>query len=902
MQFKKLAALTGSALMTGLALAGPALAASVSTLADINDMVGVADSTVDFPAFIIGAGAASSDVGGAIGVAVRMAANAKTTSTVSVEGAGENVIGGVKISTVGTEMVPWSNMRDIKTVLTSSDLSILAGGTFALATGSSGAYKEYLYLAGTASAAASTQPQVKYDTPVGETSPVLHLNVPADNLYQYMLTFATPLTLGTTDATGQSALEGTSITMLGKNFVISSATLNGGAVSSITMLGGGTTVTVEAGQSESVSFGGSEYTVTLSSVASESSGSSTYYTAIGDVNGETFQVRAGQTRTLSDGTTVGATKVFAPIVAGQSGFATLTIGGAKYVLGNNSATVTKDGVAVTGLTSEITSTNFRISSIKMTYAPSSAAAYEAGEQVSDAFASAFDIKFNSFYPALSDTANRQTIQLLSSGPNVRVSYANALGTSEQVDAFYYSGGVWYRGKTATIDLVTDESLNITATQGDYFVIGSSGFTHTLQFTTLDSSNTQLTFTDVGTGQAITISYTITASAMDATLILDGFSYGVEIQSAADKIIKVDLNGDGDIAGVSAPSGTSSTYPAGADYSLMIPQLITSGQGGLYIYHGNNTVDISSASAFAAVGMIPLNLTQSGATGDVYVGSTDVGDIANNSVTYVTGSATTGYLDFVVSCNIGYTACNVGLGTSATGMLTDSGGFVLAEEAQQGSTTHNWIYFPISYSATLVKAGISTPHTDDTNLEANWDVVSGSTSYKGMSTYGTYSEYDTISMTATLQYPDSFSYANVYVLGPEGSVATGGAAGQVTTETVLPITADVVYLDNEAALPKTTKDLVLVGGPCINDLVAELAANGQFPYTCDDWPGRDFGRIQIISDAFATGKMVLVIAGTRAEDSDLAALIVQKGLPGATEAQKAGMSLEVTGSVSSPAYS
>jgi hypothetical protein len=899
MQFKKLAALTGSALMTGLALVSPVIAASVSSLSAVNDMVGVADSTVDFPLFVIGAGAATADVAGAVDVAVRMAANAKSTSAVTVTGSGENVVGGVKIRTVGSELIPYTNMRNVKTVLTSSDLSVLSGGTYSLSTGTSGTYKEYLYLAGTSSTAASTQPQIKYDTPVGETSPRLHLSVPNDNLYQYLLTFSTPLTMGTTDATDQTALAGTSVTLLGKAFVISDATVSSGAITTMTMLGGGTTVTVEAGQSKAVTFGSKEYSVSLTSVASETVSGTTYYSAIGDVNGEAFQVRAGQTRTLTDGTTIGATKVFAPIVAGQSGFATLTIGGAKYVV-PASGTVTKDGVAVSGLTATVTSASHKLSSIALTYAPSSTKAYGEGEMLSDAFASAFDIKFNSFYPALDDTANRQTIQYLSSGPNVRLSYTNALGSTEQVDAWYYTGGAWYKGKTDTIDLVTDENRNITATQGDYFVLGSSGFTHVLQFTTMDTSNNQTTFIDVGTGQTVTISFTDSNSAADATLILDGFSYAVEVIDTTNKIIKVDLNGDGDIAGV-AVTGAESGWAAGKDYSFFVPQLITSGQGGLYIYHGSQ--NMTTVPGFAAVGMIPLNLTNSSnVTGNVYVGTTDVGDITNGTTTYVAGVAATGYMDFVITCGLNFSWCNVSLGDSATGALA-ARGFVLAEEAQQGSTTHNWIYFPISYSSTLAKAGISTPHSDDTNLESNWDVISGSTSYKGMSTYGTYSEYDTIAMTATLKYPDSFSYANVYVLGPEGTVSSGGAVGQVTTETVLPITADVVKLDSEVtSSDKSSEDLVLMGGPCINTLVAELATAGKFPYTCSDWPGRDFGRVQIVSDAFATGEMALVIAGTRAEDTDLAARIVQNGFPGATDAQKAGSSIEVTGTVASPAYS
>ncbi len=120
---------------------------------------------------------------------------------------------------------------------------------------------------------------------------------------------------------------------------------------------------------------------------------------------------------------------------------------------------------------------------------------------------------------------------------------------------------------------------------------------------------------------------------------------------------------------------------------------------------------------------------------------------------------------------------------------------------------------------------------------------------------------------------------------------------------MPITTDVVYLDNDPAVAslKTTRDVVLVGGPCINDLVKELATGGSFPYTCDNWPGRNFGRVQLIANAFATGKTALVIAGTRAEETDIAAQMVQQGLNGASDTIKNGLSTEITGSVTSPVY-
>jgi hypothetical protein len=933
MQFKKLAAITGSALMAGLSLAVPVLATSVTALKDINKLVGVTDSTVSFPMFVIGATAATSDVAGAVDVAVNLASNAKTTKQVTVSGAGESVTGGVKIRTVGAEFTPWTNIRSVKTVLTGSEVDFLKGGTFYLSTGSSGAFKEYLYLGGNDSSAASTQPQIKYDTATGETSPSLYLYLPSNKqIYEYLLTFSTSLTLGTTDATAQTALIGSTIKMLGKDFAISDATSTSTAISSITMLGGGSPLSVETGGSKTMTFGGKDYTVTLTSVAAETVSGSTYYSAIGDVNGESFQLRAAQTKTLSDGTSIGATKVFAPIVAGQSGYATFTLGGAKYVLGNNSATVTKDGVSITGLTSIITSTNYRLSSIALYYAPNTEGFVKEGNKFTDVFANAFDLKFNSFTPEFDDTTNRQTIQYTSSGPNVRLSYTNAGGETESLDIFYNSGGTMLPGRTSTIDVVTDEYFNITSSDGDYFLVSSGGFSHLLQFTSIDTSNSILTFTDVGTGQSSTVTYSAPSTGVNASLIMDGFSYGVHIVSATDKKIQVDLNRDSDIAGTAYASlaANGQTGYQGADFSFFVPKLITTGQGGLHVYNitwSNCTTGITAA--YLPNGVASIQCGQSAANLDGWANYTDsTGTAASVTLTAASINDTTvaapynfttitssTYGDFRIQC---YDDAGTGVTVRpiCRAVLFDgtnyqtSPGFVLVQEALQGTTTHNWLFVPVTYSSTLVKAGIGTPVSDDGYYTNATKTIGGTTSSRGMTQYGTYIEYDaSSSLSATLKYPDSFSYSNIYVLGPTGTISTTGTAGAVTTETVLPITADVVKLDSEVSdTDKTGKDLVLVGGPCINTLVADLATANKFPYTCANWPGRNFGKIQLISDAFATGKTALVIAGTRAAETDLAARIVQSAtaanpnFPGATATQMAGASVEVTGTVSSPAYS
>jgi hypothetical protein len=181
-------------------------------------------------------------------------------------------------------------------------------------------------------------------------------------------------------------------------------------------------------------------------------------------------------------------------------------------------------------------------------------------------------------------------------------------------------------------------------------------------------------------------------------------------------------------------------------------------------------------------------------------------------------------------------------------------------------------------------------------------VSGTTLNRFVDAYGTYVQYDsTAPGTFSASLPSTQSLANVGV-GEMPAPSVGGGAGTITTETVLSIDQDVVRMsDTISEADKTENDLVLLGGPCKNDLVAELNEMGLFPYGCDDWPTRDFGRVELIADAFADGQTALVIAGTTGTETTLAARIVQSGFPGADDADLEGSAIEITGSVSSPDY-
>jgi len=113
MQFRKIAAIAGSALMAGMTLAGAAMAATnVGNIANLATPPAGA-TMANFPIFVIGKTAASADVAGAIDIAVRMAAESKTTTTATTTGTSAAVTGlerdGISIGTSSTSILSTSN-------------------------------------------------------------------------------------------------------------------------------------------------------------------------------------------------------------------------------------------------------------------------------------------------------------------------------------------------------------------------------------------------------------------------------------------------------------------------------------------------------------------------------------------------------------------------------------------------------------------------------------------------------------------------------------------------------------------------------------------------------------------------------------------------------------------------
>ncbi|MEM7817310.1 MAG: S-layer protein [Candidatus Aenigmatarchaeota archaeon] len=121
---------------------------------------------------------------------------------------------------------------------------------------------------------------------------------------------------------------------------------------------------------------------------------------------------------------------------------------------------------------------------------------------------------------------------------------------------------------------------------------------------------------------------------------------------------------------------------------------------------------------------------------------------------------------------------------------------------------------------------------------------------------------------TVEYPEEAVVANVWLLKPGATVVSGGA-GQVTytTQTVAPIKTMVGKLDTElSAADKAAKNVISVGGPCVNRVTAELLGKA-YP-ACGEASGITPGTalIKLVENAFGGNKVALVVAGWEAEDT------------------------------------
>ncbi len=845
---KRIVALGAGATMLGATIMG----AMAADLADypapfVKDGLWQSDALIVF-----GTNAAASDVAGAVDLAVGLQYSAKTKKTVSTAAAGAITISGdAKKVVSGSNNLEFNeSVRDIRTSVTSADLTSLADGSISNEYGTP-TYTQTIYLPRDAKIVFEADSAYDDKSNALPYLKMVSASTVDDQTYKYEIAFSPAMKSDHNSGGYLEDIRNKKMKILGTDYNIIQADHSALQSLTLTFMAGAVSDTMTEGETKTYTIDGKDYEVTLDYVGS----SEVKFT----VNGETTLALAeAQTHKLSDGTEVGVVDIMAQEFAGglrkvefnlganklkctdantsnSTSGGTVTIGSTD--MGNMKCEVvtSKDDGTATGADVEITTINFKYSSGSDLLVAEKGSASAKAEIVDDEkgnfMNNAFDFRFEGL-----ELGKTEEISLIPSGSyNYKLKFTNKAGVSYNQEVFGLDGTTMKFGRytgSVMYDLVTNEKTAIADEY--YFVVSKNEYSRIMQFKDIvpGSSTTDNTGTvrlkDTGSGDLIDVSYSLEGAQRVGYLRVDGNEFKLNVTSDTNSgTIMVDFDGGGTIADV-------------ADWC---PQLFT---------------------------QYGANITLCG-----WRNATGVGGFIDAPATY---------------------------GENAMAVTTEMlEGGSNREIVLMGVILNSDGKIDLNDSAHVRSATITGKSYDTTSLTQKTD---GSYVYQWYSRYGVFVEVDRIGSGATqnqlkLVYPDNQVFGAFFVTsGKTTASSTEGGEGVVTYYETNPIGVGMAKLASEVA-DLSAYNLILVGGPCANE--AARSVMGVTEAQCLDGFEQGKALLKIYDN---NGKVALLVAGYSAADTKKATTVLTNhgsyALSG-TEMEVTGTSLsELTVAAPTPA--
>jgi len=837
MQIKKFLATGLAALMAGATLASAALAADLSGFPGNLATTTSAGSSLN-AIVVVGDTAAAADIVGGINVAARLAQDSYAlTSAPGVAGT-VSYTNGVSLNTQNSNLHLGDNVNAYRTTITSTDLpNLLAAGTVSDTSGNTYGYNQYLSVSTAAT---------KYGTPGSLTSPTMYVDYSSTT---YPLTakvvFTNPLPIGSTTY-------GQTINLFGNSYSIGSSSTNTTLV--LFSASANNDITINAGSSQTVTIGGTSYTISVPGV----NGNVATPTGTVTINGQSAQVTQGNSYTIA-GLTVYIKTLTAYTAPTSGGLIELLAGsnqinlqtGQPVTLGSLSSpttTITGSSVTITPVSGQS-----KISEVDIQLpVPSTAQYLASGSTWTDPVFGSISATFTGITPSSGDTLSFTAPSSIAAA----VSFMDNHGNSPSVTFAYNS--------SATINLADGSGYKIhvveneSAKANEYVMLDAGNFTNMFKITSITNATSsaagQVTMSDVFSGSTVTLS-TGTVATDSGTVYINGQAYTMYVNATSGNQVAFDWNG--------------------ASKAAVFPYLETK---------NGNWVAFTTALTSLTIPDTYTLLLPGGTVASNTTAGTGLYNVGN--VTYkITGDGTS------------YTAISIN-GVTTPAVVTweePVGTDPVKMKAVIVSTTATGQPMYVTYNAPTLDAGSFGSGT-----------ASGTTTTTYYDNYGTLATYNNPSgsaATMTVQVPSVESVVNIGVGGTTASASTAGSTGG-TIKSVQPITAPVAYLASEVEAStalKTSNNLVLVGGPCVNQLVQDLVNAGSLnsTYTCANgnlgaaWtPGTAY--VLLVNNAFATGKVAMVVAGTAATDTRLATSVLQNFDAANVAGKLTGTAVKVTG--------
>jgi len=811
----KIASIGAAATMVGATLMGAAMAADLSEYPSMF----IEDGTFN-GILVVGADARAEDVIGITNIATSLQTQSVQTTVVAEEESDEEYSVSEGYELCNRNLYPGYNISACEPSVDDADLDLLADDVYHDAEGDFDNDEKYTQQIFFQSQATGQFLYTQDDDDAPEANTYIFVDNSNNFLYNFSLQFDSYVSVSnTSDATAGDDLEGTSINIQGRSYTVTDVkvtTLAGALprLNELELQSGDSVVWMSEGESLTRTIDGVEHTVELMDVsadADEDSGSCGF-----KVDGTEVWVDVKDTETVN-GVTLGITDAKrVNIEAGDQDVCEVAIGAGEVTIRQNDEIQfnNEDVDGTLGLfrapASVPTTGELRWTGFDIAFAPDTDEVYLApGDEYIDPMFGNFKFVF-----AGVETGGVETIEFVAGSTSAEIRFKNE------------------DGRLVEIPLTADSSFTVGEGATESIFWGNEAPTSTT------SNQDELVYlqNEVCTG---------TASVVDC----QGAMFIVVERTKAEvhlvQITNIDTN-DNEINFDDLTYGTTDDDVSYTDDSTTRTvsniSLKSAGTIGLIINETGKYINFTSTGAFNGANITTLNRakltlhdTPGGALGGEGSGTigtqtfqgilfSEYNDGDLSSSLYIGNSNIQGPLNVTATYD-DVTDNSIEFNSSAVSALTSTQGFGLFDESDENDDFQKF--------------------------------------YTKKGTLITYDREDQQSLV--IEHPYDTAYAKVYIAPTE---ATTSESMTSSTSTIIPISVSAVKLDTEVSNVET-KNIVAVGGPCANAVVAELMGN---PADCGSALGIESG--QALIKLFENGDYVaLVVAGQDAMDTRLAAQIL-----------------------------
>jgi hypothetical protein len=835
--FKKIATVLGSTLMLGSTVA---LAAAANYPAPFVNG-GAANVAV-----VVGANAPA-DILAAANIQANLASALSPTASSST---GASVSGGdsIDLATSSTNLYYNSSLNAGKSTITKNEMpTLLADSSVTDDSGTEYSYTQSVKVGDSL---------VDYSTSGSDfDDPALIIaggSSAADPLYNYTITFNKALNIT------NSNVQGNDIEILGQKYTIGSQSDGSASPASLYLFGSGQSVTLNEGDEQTVTINGKDYDVKLVGIDSNGAASLT-------VNGGSIkQISDGSSSNLN-GLNIYVKNSFYSAKTSSTNYATLNLGTNQLLLQNGQAVeVGTDNTPIQNTLVTFGLSGDALSSLTVSVAmqDSTKDYIKAGESFTDPVFGGLKLSFADVNPALDSTSRESVVVDTDNSRNVRVKFTSDVAGTEKQISFLHdqdnsdstTAPILADSGNKTIHDVEGENVGI----NEYMVINAGDKGRIIKATSIPngipSSSSSIQFQDVFTGDNIFSTPLTVGTSLHATTNIDGQPYYFDVNN--------------DTQTVNVTWGSGATYGYEGDAITVSPRIKTQNGGWVSILA---PVTLTNSTKYSLPGLDTLSSYETGQVAGFNNLSTTEGMVFGNvnyTVTDIATSAsnvTTGTLSGIASADAS-TDCNF----NAT-----YGGAILFQEEKKVTESGNsnngdiiCVAADQSGSTTPVELSVATPVV--TNVWSglqSW--TSDSNTQTAVTRYGTYITYNSQDNDmVTISYPNDQMVADVLFAADSATVTAGSSSGGNAGSDL----GYVLVKDSELG-SSSSKNLIVVGGSCVNTVAATLLGSSTplcgADFTAKTGVGDGQYLIQSFDNPDATGKVAMLVAGYNAADTSKA---------------------------------